>query len=386
MAACAMSAQGRHVALIEAKPLTSEQPEQLDVRAIALSLSSIKMLQALGLYAGLQSAVTSISSIHISTSGHFGVTRLHASDLSLDAMGGVVEYHRLMQHLLNSVIQNPSIEVITPAKFESIDQSLDGVTLVINSNATAVQVDASLLLVADGAKSQLRDILGVENSAHDYQQSAIIANVLVEQPKTGWAYERFTSAGPLAMLPLSEGRYAMVWTQKPEKVTSLLGLDDEDFLQQLHQIFGFRLGYFKEIGQRDRFDLKLIRAGQLVVGRCILIGNAANSLHPVAGQGFNLAMRDIGLLYDQLKGLDLAGNELAKSLANYETSRMRDQQQTIRLGHGLVELFSNSLPVLNHARAAALSLLDICPPLKQQFCWTAMGFGTGASSLMRGVR
>lgn len=385
MAASVMSAQGRQVSLVEAGPLTGNQPGQLDVRSIALSLSSLKIMQALGLYPQLHDMMTPISDIHISSAGHFGVTRLHASDLNLDYMGAVVEYHSLMRVLLDRVTADPGIEIIAPAQIDDLHQHEHGVTLNMSSEKGSVVLDAAMVLVADGASSKVRQLLGIDTTQHDYHQSAIIANVQVQQPKAGWAYERFTPSGPLAMLPLSAGRYAMVWTRKPDEADQLMQADDKELLQQLHQVFGYRLGYMTALGKRDRFDLMLTRASQLADGRCLLIGNAANALHPVAGQGFNLALRDIGLLYDQLKGLDLSSTKVITALSDYEKQRLHDQHQTIRLGHGLVELFSNSLPVLNHARAAALAAFDLCPLARQEFSWVAMGYGAGTCSLMRGV-
>jgi 2-octaprenyl-6-methoxyphenol hydroxylase len=139
------------------------------------------------------------------------------------------------------------------------------------------------------------------------------------------------------------------------------------------------------LGRRDRFDLALRRAGQLVSGRCVLIGNAANTLHPVAGQGFNLALRDIGQLYDRLQGVGLSQTEVGEVLESYQAARKPDQRQTVALGHGLVSLFSNDLPLLRHARGAGLAAVDLCPLAKQAFSWHAMGFGGAVNSLMRGA-
>ena len=162
-------------------------------------------------------------------------------------------------------------------------------------------------------------------------------------------------------------------------------LSDQELIQQLHELFGYRLGEFIGIGTRARFDLKLTRATQLVSGRCVLIGNAANSLHPVAGQGFNLALRDIAQLYDSLQDVELATTALSDHLQGYQQQRQTDQQQTVGYGHGLVSLFSNNLPLLNHLRAGGLAALDLVPVLKKEFSWLGMGYGSGCSSLMRGV-
>jgi 2-octaprenyl-6-methoxyphenol hydroxylase len=385
VAARLMSAQGRSVRLIESRPLAVESPALLDVRSIALSLSSLKIMQAVGLEAGLHSQMTPISDIHISSAGHFGVTRLHARDLKLERMGAVVEYHVLMRHFLQSVESDPAIEIISPAQFVSLQQHPDRVILKLETQSELQELEAALVLVADGANSQVRDALQIQSQRHDYRQSAIIANVKVQDARAGWAFERFTSSGPLAMLPLSDRRYALVWTQRVSQADALIQAPDDEFIRQLQQLFGYRLGYITQVGRRDRFDLKLIQAQQLVTGRCVLIGNAANTLHPVAGQGFNLALRDVAYLYDLLNGLDPNGDACESALAGYQKQRASDQQQTIRLGHGLVELFSNSLPLLNHLRAGALAALDVCPLLKHEFCWNAMGYGAGSSSLMRGV-
>jgi len=383
-AALVLRAQGRSVSLIE-RSLQQAQPEFMDVRSIALSLSSIRIFQALDLLPALLPSLTPISDIHISSAGYFGVTRLHAAQMNLDAMGYVVEYPVLLDTLLTAARQDDGIEIHTPAEFIDLQGVAAGSRVTIRQDNVERQIKASVVLVADGAHSAVRDLLEIDTKRHDYRQAAVITNVEVKRPLKGWAYERFTTNGPLAMLPLSERRYALVWTRKGDQADALMQLCDEDFMQQLHRDFGYRLGFFKRIGRRDRFDLNLIRAQKLVEGRCVLIGNAANSLHPVAGQGFNLALRDISGLYDSLLDADLDGS-MDQRLADYQARRMRDQQQTITLGHGLVELFSNDLALLDHARAGALALMDVCPAVKQAFSWTAMGYGAGVSSLMRGVK
>ncbi len=389
-AAIALASQGRRVTLLEARPVAeienATQPDELDARSIALSHSTLRIFQALGLWNDLQTQTAPIKHIHVSSAGHFGVTRLDAKSLQLDSMGAVIEYHVLIQQLLQAALQQESIEIISPALVESVALSDQGVNVSYERDGQEQQLQADLLVIAEGASSSLRESLGIDITTSDYHQSAVVANVRVNTPQMGVAYERFTPDGPMAMLPLIDSRYALVWTQPVAKVESLLALSDKDFLQQLQQHFGYRLGAFSEVGRRAKFDLKLSRASKLVAGRSVLIGNAANALHPVAGQGFNLALRDVGVLHDCLRDIDLTSEVLPSRLQRYQQLRQADQQQTVSLGDGLVSLFSNNLPLLNHLRSAALGILDLCPPLKTEFSWQGMGFGKGLSSLMRGQR
>lgn len=385
-AAIALSFQGRKVKLLEASSQNLERPTELDVRSIALSYSTIQIFKALGIWDSLQRDASPISTIHVSSAGHFGVTRLHAGDLQLEAMGYVIEYHLLIQHLLEIVEKDPNIELLCPAVFQSLEQNLSAVKIKYQQDGFDKTIDPKLLIIADGANSAVREKLGIASEKMDYQQSAVIANVKIEQDMPAVAYERFTSDGPIALLPLPSRRYALVWTNKPQRALELMDMSDEDFTRQLYLSFGYRLGYFSQIGRRDQFKLTMSRSSQLTSGRCVLIGNAANSLHPVAGQGFNLALRDIGFLYDQLLNHSLESEQVLSRLEDYQVKRATDQQQTVRMGNGLVELFSNKLPVLNHLRAGALTALELCPALKREVSWRGMGYGPGVCSLMRGAK
>jgi 2-octaprenyl-6-methoxyphenol hydroxylase len=387
-AAIAFGQQGRSVKLLEARPLKNPentgQASELDVRSIALSYSTVQIFRALGLWQGIADSAAPIKHIQVSSAGHFGVTRLAAKTLQLEAMGYVIEYDRLIEQLLSKALQQKNIEIITPARVESVIQQEQGVQLEYKVNDESHNLRTGLLIVAEGATSGIREKLGISIETVDYQQSALVANVITDVADSGVAYERFTSDGPMAMLPLTGSRYALVWTQPIDRVEQLLQLSDDVFLGELQKQFGYRLGLFHSVGQRGRFDLKLTRATQLVTDYVVLIGNAANSLHPVAGQGFNLALRDVGVLYDLLNGIDFEADQLLQKLDKYQLQRLPDQQQTVQLGHWLVKLFSNDLPVLNHLRSGALAALDISPWLKQEVSWRGMGYGHGLSSLMRG--
>ncbi len=384
-AAIALAFQGRRVKLLEISDLSVPDPAALDARSIALSWSTVQIFRSLGLWNRLQARAAPIRHIHISSAGFFGVTRLDAGDFGMQAMGYVIEYHLLLEALLDHASKQAAIEIITPAQVDTVEQQDDQLILHYRIDQQKKTLDSGLVVVADGANSPLRDKLGIAVDSVDYQQSALIANVQIADHSTGWAYERFTDGGPLALLPLPGKRYAAVWTHDNRQIEARMSLSDEQLLQRLHESFGYRLGEFSGIGSRARFDLKLTRALKLSVGRCVLIGNAANSLHPVAGQGFNLALRDIGQLYDSLQNVDLDSHTLPDHLQNYQQLRRPDQQQTVGFGHGLVSLFSNNLPILNHLRAGALAALDLVPVLKQEVGWLGMGYAAGCSSLMRGI-
>ena len=385
-AALAFSSQGRRVSLLEAHDFQLVTPAQMDARSIALSWSSVQILSALDLWPGLRDKTAPIHHIHVSSAGHFGVTRLHAQDLQQDAMGHVIEYHVLMQYLLEAVKNNAAIEMLTPARLLSLKQGDNKVSIHYRQGDTEQELETDLLVVADGANSKIREMLAIAAITEDYEQTAIIANVKITLPFNGYAYERFTSDGPLALLPLPDQRYAMVWTNAADRAEQLMQLPDAQFLHEIYRIFGYRLGYFSGVGSRVKFDLKRTRSSRLTANCSVLIGNAANTLHPVAGQGFNLALRDVALLYDELAGEFPGSSGLPRVLEAYAAKREQDQQRTVQLGDGLVKLFSNDLPLINHARAGALALLDVCPLLKQEVSWQGMGYGSGFSSLMRGVR
>ncbi|MCK4709224.1 MAG: FAD-dependent monooxygenase, partial [Gammaproteobacteria bacterium] len=353
-------------------------------RSIALSYSTIQIFKALGLWQSLQKNAAPITNVHVSSAGHFGVTRLKAADCQLDVMGYVIEYHHLIETLLETAEKEKNIQLITPARVTAVQQGETHVSINYQSADISETLSAALLIVADGANSSVRDKLAIVAETKEYQQAAIVTNLKIKRPSGGCAFERFTKDGPLALLPLPDERYAMVWTNTPQRAEELIQLSDEDFIQQVYQQFGYRLGMFEQVGARVRFDLKLTRAKQLVAGRAVLIGNAANTLHPVAGQGFNLALRDIGQLFDLLSGIDLQADQLLTQLGLYQQQRASDQSQAVQYGDRLVQLFSNNLPLLNHLRAGALAALDLCPIIKQEVSWQGMGYGPGCCSLMRG--
>lgn len=374
-AALALQHTGQRIAVIEATRL--EQPDSggLNARSIALSYSSVQIFRALGIWRSIRQQAAAIEHIHISSQGRWGISRLRASDYDIPALGYVIESRHLAASLLQRVAASEQINLITDATFESIENG-ETVAIGYQHQGKTNELSCRLALIADGANSQARARLGIDHNTVDYGQSAIIANVEFDKPAMNHAYERFTDQGPLAILPLGGNRYACVWTRDNQTAASLMQADDAVFIEALQACFGFRMGYIEQIGERFCFPLNRTEARQLIRGKCVLIGNAANTLHPVAGQGFNLALRDVATLYELLK--------TETPLVEYQRLRQREQQQVVCMGDGLVNLFSNQLPLLDHVRAGSLALLDHLPILKAQVAMSGMGLSFGGNAMLRG--
>ena len=376
----------RTVSIIESSAFPQNETDVtgLNTRSIALSYASVQIFKALDVWNEICHLASPIRTIHVSSKGHWGVSRLKAADYELDALGYVIESQLLGNCLLEKINQSKSINLLTHSTFESFEFD-QNVKLSYQSPEGNQSLQADLVLIADGAQSKARESLGIQHKTIDYAQSAIITNVCFDKPIAAAAYERFTESGPLAMLPLGHNRYACVWTCKPADALELMALDDDTFMHSLQQCFGFRLGFIEQVGQRFSFPLQRTEATSLTEKRCVLVGSAANALHPVAGQGFNLGLRDIASLQGSLEGQSVAdSNALSQLLSSYEQLRQAEQTQVIRLGDGLVSLFSNDLPLLNHFRSATLALLDIMPAVKSEVALSGMGLATGGNAMVRG--
>ncbi|MDH3218679.1 MAG: FAD-dependent oxidoreductase [Gammaproteobacteria bacterium] len=376
----------RRVAIIEATVPGQLQNQGLNARSLALSASSAQIFRALGIWPQIEASAAPIRHIHVSVRGRWGVTRLRAADYDLDALGYVIENGALSRCLLQAVRACDNISVEHGAEFESLAQDAT-VSIEYRKNDRGRRLEAHLALIADGARSRAREALGICHRTVDYGQSVVICNAEFSEPKIDTAYERFTPQGPLAMLPLGSKRYACVWTLDPQQAAQVMALADPEFGARLQDCFGFRLGLLERVGARFSAPILRTSAERLRRERCLLVGNAANALHPVAGQSFNLSLRDIACLYELLIDQDLAsldGDQFTSIAAEYENLRAREQRQVIRYGDGLVTLFSNELPLFDHARAAGLGVLDLLPALKTQAAFAGMGLSFGGNRLLRG--
>ena len=383
----ALSGSGLEIAVVEAWSLDSQQQPSYDDRAIALAYGTRQILQGVGVWDSLQSNVEPIRHIHVSDKGHFGFTRLDHKDHGVDALGYVATGHALGRVLLQGLEDLPGITLFCPAQMDSFEIADDIARVQLSIAGEKHALTARLLVAADGTRSVIRETLGIEVREWGYGQTALISNLTPSAEPSGVAYERFTDAGPMAMLPLTEGRYGMVWTLADEDVDEAMAMGDTQFLSQVQQRFGNRLGIFEKAGERSCYPLKLLQAKEHVRPRVALIGNAAHAIHPITGQGFNLGIRDVAVLADLLAEAAKAGSDIGdmQVLERYAAWRRRDQQAVALMTDGLVRLFTNPLLPVRVARNMGMLALDLVPSVKQMVTRQFMGLNGHLPRLSRGL-
>jgi 2-octaprenyl-6-methoxyphenol hydroxylase len=373
--ACSLGATELKVGIVEAYPFGAGDQPSYDDRSIALAYGSRVIIESMALWTELKSQVTAIRNIHISDRGRFGFTRLNSADYGVEALGYVVEMRVMGALLSNALSRLTNVDLLSPASVVGLTQQNDHVNIDIETQGEIRRLSARLVVAADGDKSFIRQLLNVPTDREDYGQTAVIANVTPGKPHDGVAYERFTDTGPLALLPLSDNRCSLVWTVRSDQTEEMLGLSDEEFLSRLQTRFGYRLGRFAHVGRRRAYPLALVRARQHVVDRVALIGNAAHTLHPVAGQGFNLGIRDVAALAQVIvdgarDGLDVGH---ASVLNQYVEWRTKDHQQVITFTDTLARLCANSSPPVVCVRNLGLVALDLAPSIKRMLARRTMG-------------
>ena len=373
--ACALAKTDYRVAVLEAFEFTAPSSPSFDDRSVALSYGSRLLMQDMGLWGRIKAYAQHIAEIQISERKRLGLTRMHAQEEGVEALGYVVENRNLGAAFQQYIANADRLDWIAPAKVKEVNTRADSVELSYEFEGQDATLQAKLLVAADGANSFVRNCLDIAAHSTDYGLSAIIANVQTQLPHQGVAYERFTPTGPLAMLPLQpfakQSRSSLVMTVKHEEVDGLMALNDADFLKELQGRFGQRLGRLNKIGQRAAYPVALVQAEKTAAPHSVIIGNAAQSLNPVAGQGFNLALRDVAALLDALQGDNAIGS--AEFIAAYKASRVADRDNTIRFTDGLVKVFSNAITPLAHLRAGSLMAADLIEPLRQRFVRQGMG-------------
>jgi len=367
------------VAVIEPVAPDADDQPSFDARTTALSSGSRRVLEGIGTWPAFASQATPIRRIHVSERGRFGTAILEAGEQGLPALGYTIENRLLGRALRERVAGLPRVRLV-PARVAGLQTRGDSVRLATDIAGT---VEAKLVVAADGAQSVARAALGIGASVADYGQHAIIAHVDTTRFHDYTAYERFTDTGPIAVLPIVEGRSAVVWTLANEAARQALALDDGTFLAGLQQAFGLRLGRFARVGRRQAYPLALTTAESLVAPRAAVIGNAAQSLHPVAGQGFNLALRDVAMLAELLaEGGDPGAPDM---LARYATGRAPDRDAVVRFTDALVRGFGLPLGPLGRARGQGLLLFDLLRPVKREFARRTMGLAGRQPRLVRGL-
>jgi 2-octaprenyl-6-methoxyphenol hydroxylase len=375
------------IAVLEAVPFRAAAQPSYDDRAIALAYGTHRIFAAMGLWESLRGAATPIHSIHISDRGHFGFTRLDCRDEGVEALGYVALSRTMGAVLTERLEQLPHVDVLCPATVSNVVIGSDHAEVVIDGGDAPRRLTAKLVVAADGASSQVRDWLGIATKRWEYHQTAVITNITPQRPHHNRAYERFTDSGPLALLPMDENRCSVVWTVRSDHVDKVMALDDAAFLAALRQRFGGRLGDFLRVGARRAYPLMLVRAAEHVRSRLALIGNAAHTLHPVAGQGFNLGLRDVAVLAEVVSDAAAAGRDIGDSevLQTYARWRRRDHQKMIAFTDGLARVFANPLAPLRALRNAGLLTVDVVPPLKHMLTRHTMGLAGRLPRLARGL-
>lgn len=380
--ALALKNSGLRIAIIEANSREHLHHSPAGDRALALASGTVMMLEQLNIWQGISHAATPIKHIHISDRGHFGKTRLSAEKEHVDALGYVITARDIETYVANLVTE-AGITLIIPARVVGLMSGDNEVCVSLKQGNESLTVSANLLVGADGGLSSVRQLLDIPQQITEYGQTAIVTTVKSSLTNNNTAFERFTSSGPLALLPVAKNQCAVVWTRTTQDAEELMTSSDSDFLATLQHCFGFKLGELSLSAPRRAFPLSLIRAEAMVSGRAVIIGNAAHQLHPVAGQGFNLGLRDVVKLAEMLREQSELNKDIGETefLQAYAASRKKDHDLTIGFTDTVVKIFSNEWLSLALVRNMGLTLLDHIPAVKKLLTRHAMGLAEKKPSL-----
>jgi 2-octaprenyl-6-methoxyphenol hydroxylase len=376
------------VAIIEAVSHNAAAQPSFDERTTALSNGSRRILETLGVWSALSALATPIRKIHVSDQGRFGFARIDAAEQNLSALGYVVANRDLGNALWSRLSGSAGLTVYCPAEVSRVGVNEQSATIEIAQQGAKTTIAAKLIVAADGAQSAVRSAVGVDAQVRDYGQTAVITTVLPQRFHDNVAYERFTPNGPLALLPLDGGRCTLVLTLPKDAAQSAMAWSDEEFLAEVQQRFGFRLGRFLKVGRRVPYPLFLTRAVRTSSERCVIIGNAAQGLHPIAGMGFNLGLRDAASIAELIaeragqSDMDAGSRPL---LAEYDAWRAADRGGAIAFTDGLVRMFANPLSSVRRLRNLGLLAFDLLPPAKAALSRLSTGGGGRIPKLARGV-
>ena len=390
--AAALAPLGLKVALVEEVPHGNVTHPSFDERTTALSNGSRRILETLGVWPGVSSQATPIRKIHVSDQGRFGFARIDAAEQGLTAMGYVVPNRALGTALWSCLQASANVQVLCPAQVSGITAGEHAVSLQIAQGAATATLDCKLVVAADGVHSAVRTAFGVDAESRDYEQTAVITTVLPQRFHDHVAYERFTGSGPLALLPIDGGRCTLVLTLNRTMAETAMAWSDQEFLAEVQRRFGFRLGRFLKAGRRVPYPLSLTRAVRTSAGRCVIVGNAAQGLHPVAGMGFNLGLRDVASLAELIaehrhdSSFDAGAASL---LTEYDAWRAADRGGVIAFTDGLVRMFASPSSLVRRLRNVGLLAFDLLPPAKAALSRLSTGAGAGGGGrvpkLARGV-
>ena len=388
--ALALAPLGMRIAVVEAVARKANAQPSFDDRSTALSRSTQRMFEAMGLWDEIVAASTPIRSIHVSDQGRFGFSHIDAEQQGVEALGYVV-VNRVLGSVLQSALRTLNgVDVICPARIVDVElapeEARAGVELGEGVRKT---LHCKLLVAADGARSSVREMMGISVRKREYGQRAVIGNLLPENKLDNRAFERFTPQGPLAVLPVADDRAGFIWAVSEHDAERVLALDDEAFLRELQDEFGYRLGTFAHVGKRASYPLTLSKALRLTATRSVLIGNAAHGLHPVSAQGFNLGMRDVAALCDCIADSHAESNSIdpghEELLVRYAHWRRSDQNKLVRFTDSLVRLFGSTRRPFRTLRNLGMLGFDLVPGVRSVFAKHTMGLAGNLPRLSRGV-
>lgn len=361
--ALALSDLPLRVALVEARLPTSEDP-----RLFALNISSIQLLSRLGIWPAVEKAASPITAVHVSHRGHFGAVRLNASDADLPTLGHVVPAFRIEAAMHERLSAETRMTRYCPARVVAIHPRGTETELVLKAEGEELTLSSPLIIAADGTESTLREALNIPTETVDYHQTAIVSKIQVSAPHRGVAYERFADGGALAMLPLPDQTCASIWSAPTDQANELLQLSDADYLAACQSLMGHRLGRLVSVSARAHFPLRMKRALTGVSQHVFLLGNALHTLHPIAAQGFNLALYEVATLVEGfVQGLARGEAITPDTLQALNESTQTQQNISVGVSHVLAHLFTKPQPGLSTLAGLCMAGLDCLPPLKKRF-------------------
>lgn len=359
---CALQNTDLRIALIDATTTTE------DPRLIALNHSSCTLFKNLNIWSQLAENAAAINEVHVSYRGRFGATRITAKEMKLNTLGHVVPA-KYINSALYAVLQTlKNVDIFRPATLKNLTQFENSIAIEIENENTLQKLETKILIGADGTHSTVRKLIDMPTEIIDYQQSAIVTQTELNRSHQNIAYERFHKTGAIAMLPLTAISAATIWSDKNENITQLMQLSDQDFLDNLQNNFGYRLGRFKKISKRFVFPLQMIRAKECSKKNILLIGNAARTLHPVASQGLNLALHEVAALTEFFAKENFENISFDKFI-----SEKTQIDASTKLSRYLPEIFTSDFFMMGIARQLGLIGLDVCQTAKQKFANAALG-------------
>ncbi len=372
--AIALAPLGYAIKVIEAVAYKASDQPSYDDRTLALSHSSCRILAGIGLWDLLGDDATAIRKIHISEFGRPGKVVLDPAELGLTEFGHVVEARRFGAAVTGLMEKTGNIGLISPATVREIEIGGPVSRLQLETTTGALDLEARLVVAADGANSFIRNRLNIPTQIHDYGQTAVICNITPQMAHAGRAFECLTDSGPFAVLPHTGGRCGLVWSVASQSAAEIIDLDDAAFLARAGQRFGSQLGDLLKAGKRTAYPLRLVRATQDVRERLVILGNAAHAIHPIGAQGFNLALRDVAVLAEILADDDQGDPGETGLLHTYSAWRRQDQRGTIANSDGMARLFANPSKLAAGLRTTGLLAHAIWPSLRRYSAIKAMGY------------